>query len=57
MPEHDARPSIVGAASLVVASLVLTIWRAPQYLVAPSFWAEDGALYFVGAWNGGVLQG
>jgi hypothetical protein len=57
MPEHAARPSIVAAASLVLASLALTIWRAPQYLVAPSFWAEDGALYFVGAWNGGVLNG
>ena len=30
---------------------------APQYLVAPSFWAEDGALFFAGAWNGGVLNG
>jgi hypothetical protein len=57
MPEQTARPSIVAAASLVLASLALTIWRAPQYLVAPSFWAEDGALYFAVAWNGGVLDG
>jgi hypothetical protein len=57
MPERTARPSLVVAASLVVVALVLTVWRAPQYLVAPSFWAEEGALYFVGAWNGGVLNG
>jgi hypothetical protein len=57
MPEQDARIRLVAAASLVVASAALMVWRAPQYLTAPSFWAEDGAYYFAGAWNGGVLHG
>ena len=57
MPERTARPSLVVAASLVLGSLALTVWRAPQYLVAPSFWAEEGMFYFAGAWNGGVLYG
>jgi len=57
MPEHGARPPIVAGVALVAAALALTVWRAPQYLIAPSFWAEDGTLYFAGAWNGGALHG
>jgi hypothetical protein len=44
-------------AALVVAAAALTIWRAPQYVAAPSFWAEEGMLYFAPAWNAGALVG
>jgi hypothetical protein len=44
-------------AALVVAAAALTIWREPQYLVAPSFWAEERMLYFARAWDAGVLAG
>jgi hypothetical protein len=44
-------------AALVVAAAALTIARAPQYVVAPSFWAEEGMLYFAQAWNAGALAG
>src|SRR5688572_9127050 len=43
-------------APLVLAAAALIVWRAPRYLVAPSFWAEDGLLFFARASNGGVLQ-
>ena len=49
--------SAVAGAALVVAALTLTVWRGPQYLVAPNFWAEDGTLFFAGAWHGGLLHG
>ncbi len=44
-------------AALVVVAAALTIWRAPQYVAAPSFWAEEGMLYFAPAWNAGALAG
>jgi hypothetical protein len=44
-------------AALVVAAAALTIWRGPQYVVAPSFWAEEGMLFFAQAWNAGGLAG
>jgi len=43
--------------ALVVVAALLIVWRAPQYLVAPSFWAEDGMFFFAGAWNAGPLRG
>jgi len=48
--------SAVAATALVVAALALMVWRGPQYVVAPNFWAEDGAFFFSGAWNGGPLR-
>lgn len=47
----------VAGAVLVVAAAALTVWRAPQYIAAPSFWAEEGMLYFAPAWNVGALTG
>ena len=44
-------------AVLVLLSLGLTVWRGPQYLATPNFWAEDGMLFFAGAWNSGPLHG
>jgi hypothetical protein len=49
--------SRAAGAVLVVAAVALTIWRAPQYVVAPSFWAEEGMLYFAQAWNAGPWAG
>ena len=37
--------------ALVVAALGLMAWRGPQYLLAPSFWAEEGAFFFTQAWT------
>jgi hypothetical protein len=53
----EPRPRPIAVAAIVGAALALTIWRAPQYLVAPNFWAEDGLLFFAGAWNQGVGAG
>jgi hypothetical protein len=49
--------SRAAGAVLVVAAVALTVWRAPHYVVAPSFWAEEGMLYFAQAWNAGPLAG
>lgn len=50
-------PPIAAAVAIVIGALVLTVWRAPQYLVAPCFWAEDGLFYFAGAWNQSIVAG
>jgi hypothetical protein len=39
-------------ALLVVAAGLAMAWRAPVYLAAPSFWAEEGLYFFATAWNG-----
>ena len=58
MPGPEARrTNVLAGCTLVVAALALIVWRGTQYLVAPSFWAEDGALFFAGAWNSGPLAG
>jgi uncharacterized membrane protein len=36
---------------LLLAAALAMITRAPVYLTAPSFWAEEGTLYFAAAWN------
>src|SRR5262249_1126947 len=36
---------------LLLAAALATILRAPVYFTAPSFWAEEGTLYFVVAWE------
>lgn len=36
---------------LLLAAALAMVARAPVYLTAPSFWAEEGTLYFVAAWN------
>lgn len=35
-----------GFAVLVIATLVIYAWRAPELLTKPQFWAEDGAVFF-----------
>lgn len=35
-----------GFAVLVVATLLIYAWRAPELLTKPQFWAEDGAVFF-----------
>jgi hypothetical protein len=52
------RGVIVGSrVALVAGALAATVWRAPQYFDAPSFWAEEGTLFFARAWNEGPLAG
>ena len=39
------------SALLVVVAAAVMLIRAPTYFTAPSFWAEEGLLYFVHAWS------
>lgn len=36
---------------LLLAAALAMVLRAPVYLVEPSFWAEEGTLYFAVAWD------
>jgi hypothetical protein len=41
---------------LVAAATLAMLLRAPVYLGAPSFWAEEGTLYFVVAWERSLFE-
>ena len=36
-------PRPMAVVPIVETALALTVWRAPQYLVARNFWAEEGS--------------
>ena len=48
-PAVKARRAWTGV--VLVAAAVLMVARAPVYVTAPSFWAEEGTLLFAFAWN------
>lgn len=42
--------------ALFLGLTILTIWRKPELLVHPRFWAEEGKYYFSYAYNHSLLQ-
>ena len=57
--ERPARPTqrrhdIIGIGALFVVGVLLVIWRRPDAVTYPQFWAEDGSNWFADAYNMGA---
>jgi hypothetical protein len=48
---HAASRSRCWSLWIFVAALAVAAARAPELLVEPRFWAEEGSLYYAAAWN------
>jgi len=53
---NDSRAATLVNLALTLAIMLFVIWRMPEFLVEPRFWAEEGSNYFAFAYSHSWLE-